>query len=410
MRKETFIFNGYEANLRQKRIFFYFRMQFKDRTIDFVEKIFLPKMSFNNINRTALKNILNNLSLMLGISYWKLYCIKNIEIKHFKISKKQTNFWKRIYINGLGEFFYRNKIDFRGIIKFPQFSKSLGRSIQLKKNKRSLLLFGGGKDSIISAEILKNKKRTFTLFTINNAAIHRDTARIVDKKILSIKRKLDPKLIKLNQTRGVYNGHVPMSAVYAFLGILAAILYGFDEVIASNEKSANYGNALYLGRKINHQWSKSIEFEKMFNKYTKEFTAPNLNYFSLLRSYSEIKIAALFSRYPKYFRHFSSCNNNFRLQPITRNKWCGQCAKCAFVFAILAAYLSKKEIIGIFGQNLFDNKDLLLVYEELLGMRGIKPFDCVGTPKEMKQAFKFIRKRGEFNDSYVIRKMKIIPQ
>lgn len=54
----------------------------------------------------------------------------------------------------------------------------------------------------------------------------------------------------------------------------------------------------------------------------------------------------------------------------------------------LYPYLDKKEMLKIFGRDLFENKKLLPVMKQLLGWESHKPFECVGTYAESKKAFK----------------------
>ncbi len=148
----------------------------------------------------------------------------------------------------------------------------------------------------------------------------------------------------------------------------------------SNEKSANEGNTLLDGIEINHQWSKSYQFESDVSTYIQKYLSPDLHYFSLLRGMYELKIAKLFSQYPQYFTTFSSCNNNFKLietNKTTDHRRCGICPKCAFVYATLRPFISNEDTKKIFGQELYENTELLPLYKELLGIEGIKPFECV---------------------------------
>ncbi|HRN71069.1 MAG TPA: endonuclease domain-containing protein, partial [Candidatus Woesebacteria bacterium] len=175
-------------------------------------------------------------------------------------------------------------------------------------------------------------------------------------------------------------------------------------MVVSNERSANYGNTEYLGETINHQWSKTAEFEVLFQNYVKKYITPDITYFSLLRSYSEYKITQLFAEYPSYFGIFSSCNKNYAIHTdLPHTKWCGACPKCAFVFIMLAAFISKEKVLSIFGQNLLEKESLLLTYKELLGIEGVKPFECVGTPEEVLLAFYKTYTKGEYNNSIVMK-------
>ncbi|MBI3274014.1 MAG: endonuclease domain-containing protein [Candidatus Colwellbacteria bacterium] len=400
---DIFIFNGYAVNFVEGKTQFFYTAARRGKKIDFCETILFPSQNRKKTPPQELLDILfKNLLLILGISYWKTYCPRTIIIKDNWLTEKQAEFWNVVYTKGLGEFFYKNKIDFRKRVRFPYVSKNGGRSIAFPLSDRSLLLFGGGKDSIVSGELLRRMRKQFSAFSVNDYALQKDTAKILKAPHLVLQRKIDPRLLALNEGGGVYNGHVPASAIYAFFGLLAAVLYDFQYIVASHEKSASVGNVFYCGREINHQWSKSHEFEKMFCQYVKQYITPDVRYFSLLRSFDELSITALFSRFKKYFPVFSSCNANFRIQNKSKKRWCGACPKCAFVFAALAAYIPKREIVGIFNKNLFADASLIPSYEALLGVRGIKPFECVGTPREVKRAFFRIIKRGEFNGDAVL--------
>jgi UDP-N-acetyl-alpha-D-muramoyl-L-alanyl-L-glutamate epimerase len=66
---------------------------------------------------------------------------------------------------------------------------------------------------------------------------------------------------------------------------------------------------------INHQYSKSEEFEYDFSDYVANYISPDIHYFSRLRQYSELEIARIFSeKGKKYFTTFSSCNANFKIR------------------------------------------------------------------------------------------------
>ncbi|MBI2041913.1 MAG: hypothetical protein HYT20_02765, partial [Candidatus Nealsonbacteria bacterium] len=132
---------------------------------------------------------------------------------------------------------------------------------------------------------------------------------------------------------------------------------------------------------------------KMFKSYAKKYLVKNINYFSYLRNYGELEISKMFSKYPKYFPVFSSCNAAFRIiappSPMLRRaRWCGNCPKCLFVYMALYPYLNKKELDTIFQKDIFENKKLLPIMKSLIKKGNHKPFECVGTYKESKKAFK----------------------
>lgn len=403
----AFIFDSYEIDRASREIRLYYKLITRGEEISFCETYSFPKkLKWGNTSSVVFQNAVKLLHILAGISYWKTYCPKDIKFATYDPTKDEAAFFKKVYENGLGEFFYRNQIDFRRIIKFPaDYKARVAKPAKVINKNRSLLLFGGGKDSLVSAELLKAAKKDFTFLYVATGAHANIMKDLLPGNAIVVNRKIDSKLFELNKEKSVLNGHVPISAIIAAVGQIAAILYGYRYVIASSERSSNYGNVKYLGKSINHQWSKSLEFDKLLANYTARYITPSIKYFSLLRPIYEIKILDIFSKFPKYFYRFSSCNRNFR---INNNRlaegvlWCGECPKCAFVFSMLSAFVSKDELIKIFGKNLYDDKNLIPLFEELLGIRKFKPFECVGTPEEMILAIFIAYKSGEYRGSPIM--------
>ena len=399
IQKNRFIFAGHEWLPEKGEARFAYQIHQNNEVFDFVETITFPTQDqAKDIPKELLHKLLDNLSLILGISYYKLFCPKEIALEGNTLSEKQAEFWNTVYTKGLGELFYKNQIDFRGLISFP-FSDSLETSsIPFVRQDRSLVGIGGGKDSIVSAELLKAHKKPFTSFMLNRYPLQEEVSKIIGHDQLVVERHIDPKLFDLNKREDTYNGHIPISAIYAFIGLFTAVVYDYRFVVVSNEHTASYGNVDYLGMEINHQWSKSLEFEGMLQDYVSTFITKDVVYFSLLRQLTEIGIVKRFVNYPTYFLHFSSCNRNFKITGEgPSQKWCGECAKCAFAFVMLAACLPKEDVVGIFGQDFLAKEDLVQTYKELLGVVNIKPFDCVGTPDEVRVAFYLASKKGDYD-------------
>jgi len=391
---KVFEFVGYKQRLNEGKVEFNYKIIFEDgKSEDFVEKLYLQNPD-KGIIHDSLDLILQNLLLMLGISYYKLYCPKEIKINGFSLIRAQAEFWNIVYTKGLGEFFYKNKIDFRGLVNFPYTDSTSG--VELVKSDVSehvLVPFGGGKDSIVTAQTLKERNIPFDSFTLNTSEIQQEVIKQLNINTIVVTRKLDPKIFRLNDKKEVYNGHIPITAIYSFVALLVGHLYGFSEIIMSNERSANYGNVPYLGTEINHQWSKSKEFEYLLHNYINQFITSGINYYSFLRPYFEIEVIRQFVTWPQYLSLFSSCNSNFKIRDSGRTrmtnktkKWCGECPKCAFVFACLCAFIEHEKVVGIFGHNLFNDITVVDTFRRLVGILDVKPFECVGTPDETKVA------------------------
>lgn len=399
MEKDIFIFNGWQIGADKKTASFFYSLVHGAEHFEFSEVLELPEPLFDE-KAVRVKRAFDFITLALGASYWKTFCPKKIETPFSSLSKGQAEFWNTVYTKGLGEFFYKNKIDFRGLIQFP-FGETSPTELLEKEPlpRRALVLIGGGKDSLVSAEILRGKGKDFSFFSLGNFLLIKNAAKAAGVNLITIGRKIDPLLFELNKRPDVYNGHMPISLIYIATAMLASLLYGFDELVISAEQSANYGNVEYLGETINHQWSKSEEAESLMRSYFRNFVTGSVTFHSLIRGFSELKVAELFSKYPKYLDIFSSCNRNFLLTKKSDKKWCGLCPKCAFVFAILAPFIPKSKLVAIFGKDLFADDKLLSVYRELLGLEAVKPFECVGTPEEVALAFLLSHKKGGYEEA-----------
>lgn len=404
LKAKIFEFVSYEFSADQKRIFFDYKTILSDgKKIFFREAIIFPKkIDLKTTADESLRKILGGLHMILGVSYYKLHCAPEVKLP-YELSEKEAQFWNEIYKKGLGEFFYRNNLDPKISPKFPVSNKKNTKILKnFTINNKVLLGMGGGKDSIVAVELLKNSGFETTPFLVKRKGAHCLTEEVIKKTglkdVLEIERILDK---KINQ-KYPYNGHVPVSAIYAFLGVAAAFLFGYRYVVVGNEQSSNFGNLEYKGLEINHQWSKSFEFEKLFQDYVGEFVVSGIFYFSLLRPFYEIRIAKMFSEMKKYFPVFFSCNKNFSSKNILGGElWCNKCAKCVFVFIVMSAFLEKKDLLKIFGRNLYEDKKLFPIFNDVLGLGDKKPFDCVGTFEEAQTAL-FLAKKN-FSGDFIVK-------
>lgn len=334
---------------------------------------FIEKYSLEELD-----TLVFNIGMIELISYWKSVCSPTIEILAAKIEENALPFWKKLYYNGLSEFFYTNEIrttqeDFVQLV--VNSDKDLPK-LDIKLSDKYIVPIGGGKDSVVSLELLRTQEDIIPLI-INPRGATIDCATIAgfENNFFEIKRIIAPRLLELN-AEGYLNGHTPFSAMLGFYALMIACLSGRRHIALSNENSAN--ESTVIGTNVNHQYSKSYEFENDFRNYIANYLNDKLDYFSFLRPISEFQIAALFAQQKAYFSCFKSCNVGSK-----DNIWCTHCAKCLFTFIILSPFLSQQELISIFGEDLFYNEDLLPIFKELCGQTSSKPFECVGTIDEV---------------------------
>ena len=401
---ERFIFESVTLNKETRTIELNYGF---DDAIHFTEKIRLADDApLDRADSQDVQRALFALHLAGGASYYKAAIPKVIEVKSGQLNKDQADFWNEFYTKGLGEFFYRNDIDFRGLINFPvveDAANTIGNE-PLRDPKNALVPFGGGKDSQVTVEMLQRNNIDVTLFRMQGHKFITELAELNKLPLLEVGRSLDTQLFELNK-QGALNGHVPITGYVTFLTLTIALLYGYDSVFFSNERSSDYGNVEYLGMQVNHQWSKSNEAELMITNYIERYVTHETRYLNALRPLSELHISKIFTREPKYFKHVTSCNRNWLWQKLDENpdqgRWCGECDKCTFVFSMFAAFLPLSTLEDMFKKNLFNDETLLGSYRQLWGVEEFKPFECVGTPEEANAALYLATRREEYANTVV---------
>lgn len=342
-----------------------------------------PTLKPDSISNELLNTLAFHLGMIELISYWKIACPPVVIISPYALDSWQQKWWKNLYFNGLGEFFYLNNIhttvdDF---MTFKAHGEPLPHPIVPDPIQATLVPVGGGKDSIVTLELLKAAgiKITPLLMNARGAMVNTLSGATIDRsESVEIKRTLDPLMLQLNN-QGYLNGHTPFSAMLAFSTIMTAIVTQHNTIALSNEASAN--EATVLNSNINHQYSKSFDFEEDFRTYISKYITTKHSYFSFLRPLSELQIARIFSRFTQHHSTFRSCNAGSKT-----DSWCGHCPKCLFTAIILSAFLPPKQIINIFKQDIFNDSTLINIFDELCGLTKAKPFECVGTVQEVNQA------------------------
>lgn len=370
--------------------------------IEFKPQITFPAR-FRKIEKNKLDNLVFHLGMVELLSYWKTTCSPKIIIKAGYLDEEQIKFWKKLLLKGLGEFFYNNQIDFtkQDLVEFVMESSIKYSKFNDQLKDRDLILVGGGKDSAVTLDILSKDNKEFNCLMLNPTKAAIDIAQKGGcKNPIIIKRIIDPKLLDLNK-QGYLNGHTPFSAYLAFLSTLSAILYDYKNIVVSNESSSSEENVTWIAQEINHQYSKSQEFEKDFRQYCQKYLAPT-NYYSYLRSLSELEISKLFSKMSQYHKVFRSCNRGSNM-----GIWCGKCPKCVSTYLTLYPFLGEKTE-EIFGEDLLEDESLIPIVKGLLRENDVvKPFECVATVEEIRTAISLGRERARKDNQEVPKVLQI---
>ena len=362
--------------------------------------------------RAAFDAALGLLHLVAGVSYYKAGVPPKIELADGPLDDTTADLLEALYLHGLAEFAYRNKLDLRGRISFPRGAQKPSNATGLNLPKRTLVPIGGGKDSLVAVEAIKAIGGEATATWVGHSALIAACAERTGLPTLNIQRELAPGLFELNR-QGAWNGHIPVTAVNSAILAVAAVLYGYDSIAFANERSASAATLEYEGQQVNHQWSKGYAFEQLLGNWLHTHVASDLDYCSLLRPYSELAITRAFAKLTPYFDAFSSCNRNFKLLgPKPVDRWCGQCPKCHFVFLALAPFLPKPRLLSIFGRNLLDDENQAAGFDALLEYQDHKPFECVGEGAEARAAMYALSQRPEWQEDALVARFRseILPQ
>lgn len=413
---ETTQGNQQVAHLREKYPVFQIerstvQVKFSTVNIDFVFTVggrqFKPRIQIHGLRSHEVKNLrtetarrlIRGLSVIEALSYWKAFCSPVIEIADSQIDQSELDWWQAFCKPAMGEFYYRNHIDFtsRDFLTFRSTPSDGPMLVDLPCSSIAatqphimaspLIMFSGGKDSLALALTVGSRNPSIDYFLYNPTPSQIALAESLSRgqgRTFRVQRKILPELLKLNAA-GRPNGHTPYSAYLGFVATLVGYLRGNQFVLAGNSRSDDDPNVdSYLGHEINHQWTKTYEFESRFREYRDRWVPDAPTYSSPFRPLLELQVLSSLSEHIDTFLQTSSCN---RLKGID---WCRECAKCAWVFLATSAAFNIELAVKKFGANLFDNPKLADTYSGMAGFDGVKPFECTGTEEEVRVCIRHI--------------------
>ncbi len=414
---------------------------------EFTERVTLaPSSRWNTPQAQAAARLVY---LLAGVSYYKTAAPPVITVDDWPLSELERGFLREFYLQGLGEYAYRNGLDLSGLeIVAPASHKpldslaqsgrdpvdSLAQSSQLRRRDgaseperfwghgasesqalRPLIPFGGGIDSIVTVEKIRALAPDSALFVVSKPGARFDAierpAAVAGLPVVRAGREIDPQLLRSAEL-GFRNGHVPVTGIISAIAILAAVLDGRDAVVMSNEWSASIPTLEYEGKPVNHQYSKSASFEAAFQAVLAASVVPGSSqalpdYFSVLRDRTELWVGEEFARLDSYHGTFRSCNRAFHIDTARRlDHWCGQCDKCCFIDLILAPFMSASALRDVFDvvPEPLTQPALAAKFAALLGS-GTKPFECVGEVNECRAAVLLAARRPDRADCAVLQEL-----
>jgi len=352
------------------------------------------------------QRMIRALAIIEAFSYWKALCSPVIEVALPAPDAAELDWWQEFWPGAMGEFFYRNQIDYTApgflVIRGPVGADDPGRDAPggdavaggapeggvAAPVGPPLVLFSGGKDSLALARVVSASTGAAPVdfFLYNPGERLRGLAGSLASggRLVEARRAILPELLALNAA-GHPNGHTPFAAYLAFAAMLAGYLRGSGPVMAGNSRSDDEPNVRsYLGRPVNHQWTKSYEFEAAARSYRDRWLPGAPGYSSPLRPLYEVQIIASLAGDVDAYLRTVSCNQ------ARGGGWCRSCAKCAWVFLATAALFGHDLAIRKTGGDMFADPALSGVYQEMAGLTGVKPFECTGSEDEVRAAIQAV--------------------
>lgn len=383
MNPYIFSYDRYELDDRELKFFYSYQKNGQEIGA-FCENYKLPISV--DVKDPLTKYILQILHLIVGVSYYK--SLLGEVHTSYKLNKDEAAYLNDVFDNGFGELAYLNKIT----DSIRPFTANSDHSASPKDlhGDGAILGIGGGKDSIVAGELLKKLRvstATMDMATRDNRGQAGAVMDIMGFDQLTIERYVDTKIVSFTDEHRGNHGHIPFSALLAWFGVLLAYATNKRYIMMANESATSTGNTTWNGRVVNHQWTKSYEFETITQNFIHTTIASDIWYFSPIRPYSSLAVIALFVSWgEKYYETLTSCNFVLRIDPDKRpnNRWCGVCPKCLSTWLLLSSWLDVKQLEKMFSKNLFDDTSLKPLLMELLDLEGHKPLNCVGTSEELR--------------------------
>jgi hypothetical protein len=366
-----------------------------------VEFVGLRQDEAARVAASTARRLVRALAIVEAFSYWKAFCSPVIEVALPPADPAETSWWESFWPKAMGEFFYRNGIDFTvpGFLRItapldPAPAAELAEPVSgSRASAPPLVMFSGGKDSLALAYAIRGDDAKATdFFLYNPTESQRSLAESLADggRIIEVRRQVLPELLALNDS-GHPNGHTPYSAYLALAALLAGYLRDNGMVLAGNSRSDDEPNiGDYLGMPVNHQWTKSHEFEAALSGYRDRWLPGAPLYSSPLRPLLELQIIRSLEPHMDAYLKTASCNKTKGLG------WCRKCAKCAWVFLATSSLFGRDLAVGKAGGDLFADPELSGLYEAMAGLpgAGAKPFECTGTEEEVRSAIQAARQHG----------------
>jgi 7-cyano-7-deazaguanine synthase in queuosine biosynthesis len=356
----------------------------------------------------AVAGALDLLALTTSVSYLKATLPARVELLGRPVGPAARSMLAGLLSDGLAELALRNRlgrldgeftlIDGDGGAHARPHGSRVNRARAQPVRPGTLVTVGGGKDSALTLALAARNDPDALAVTINPRAPMERTAAWAGVGLVRVERQLDRQILELN-ARGAINGHVPITAIVTSAAVLAATVMGRGTVLVSNERSADAPTRIVDGWAVNHQYSKSADFQRLLDAALVE-SATATQVVSFLRPLSEIAIARGVARQPGLIATVTSCNAAYALDG-HGDGWCGRCDKCRFVQLVLAPFTGREALTAALGFDALADPDQVDEFAAMLD-ENTKPFECVGTVEEVRLALDLLAADPAWRDTAAV--------
>jgi hypothetical protein len=213
-----FIYENIRLDDTRQLISFDYTIETESEVYNLTETL---KMPASLPDSSTVDRVLRALHIALGISYYKTYLPPTID-HAYSMTSEEAEFWNSVFKNGLGEFLFKNGLSAERLAKFTEQTGQIVPGVEddINWQETALLGIGGGKDSIVAGELLKElgiPTSGFVLATGENRGQAQAVADVMQIEMLGVERRIDPQILELNRRADTYNGHIPISLIFALI-------------------------------------------------------------------------------------------------------------------------------------------------------------------------------------------------
>jgi len=265
----------------------------------------------------------------------------------------------------------------------------------------TLMLCGGGKDSLVGMSLLERGGIDYDAFVYSHSTYGRGSLQheLIDGLLRHcahgrlhrgwvIDDALDSPAATVHPGFGIERMIAAETVSSYWTALPVALQHGYTQVALGITKSTDEHNLTWerTGEDINYLWGMSSKAEDMLHDYIRAHLMSNVAMFHILRPMYDITVFTLLNQRLDAVPDTHSCA---QIKP-----WCCRCAKCIYVWMNYVAWLPEPVVADTFSVNLFELPENRTMLRKMLGLESYKPTDCVGTVSEARLAFLLCRLKG----------------